>query len=224
MARARIGTTALIVLTAALVAVGGVLLVGDGARADQDDGRGRTRVVTVEVAENGHEFVFDESPVFGEEAGDLAGFPAYGNAFVTGGYLYPEGTLGDSDGVNPDGSPEFPDRVIGRWFCRGHFVADGAATAEVAVSHPSQRVPRARPLMPSLSQRPMGARVSTRKASRLIKIEAPAQAPGRISFFLSSKYNAASLGATVVVYSGAHSSGISMLSGQEKSGSPVGSS
>ena len=46
------------------------------------------------------------------------GTPA-GN-FIIQGYLYPYGTLQTgSDGVNPDGSPEFPDAVIGRWMCRG---------------------------------------------------------------------------------------------------------
>ena len=34
--------------------------------------------------------------------------PAYGNPFVTEGYLYPSGTLGGSNGVLPDGRPEFP--------------------------------------------------------------------------------------------------------------------
>ena len=58
------------------------------------------------------------------------GFPAYGNPFVTQGYIYPAGTLTSSNGVNADGSPEFPDKVIGEWSCSGYFIADGAHTTE----------------------------------------------------------------------------------------------
>ncbi len=50
--------------------------------------------------------------------------PAYGNSFVTRGYIYPEGTLDDSSGVLPNGEPEFLDQVIGEWSCRGWFVGD----------------------------------------------------------------------------------------------------
>ena len=75
-----------------------------------------------DVAENGLKFAFDLN-------GPLEnGLPAYGNAFVTQGYIYPKGTLDAHNGVNPDGSPEFPDQVIGEWTCRGFFVGDGAAT------------------------------------------------------------------------------------------------
>ncbi len=44
------------------------------------------------------------------------------------------GTLPDSDtdGVNADGSPQFPDEVIGTWTCTGYFIADGARTSEGA--------------------------------------------------------------------------------------------
>ena len=73
-----------------------------------------------DVAEIGTRFIFDEAPVFDD------GMPAYGNAFVTQGYIYQPGTLGDGDGVLADGSPEFPDKVIGEWTCRGYFIGDGA--------------------------------------------------------------------------------------------------
>ena len=68
--------------------------------------------------------MIDETPVFDD------GFPAYGNPFITQGYIYPAGTLTDSNGVNPDGSPEFPGKVIGEWSCQGYFIADGAHTTE----------------------------------------------------------------------------------------------
>ncbi len=75
---------------------------------------------TVDIAENGAKFVFDEAPVFSD------GLPAYGNEFITEGYIYPAGTLNGTNGVNADGSPEFPALVIGRWTCRGWFIGDGA--------------------------------------------------------------------------------------------------
>lgn len=75
-----------------------------------------------DVAERGSKFVFDEAPLL------PSGFPAYGNAFVTQGYIYPYGKLGAHDGVNEDGSPEFPDQVIGEWTCRGFFIGNGAET------------------------------------------------------------------------------------------------
>lgn len=75
-----------------------------------------------DVAENASRFAFDEEPVFDD------GMPAYDNSFVTQGYIYPHGTLEDGNGVRADGSPEFPDKVIGTWTCRGWFVGDGAHT------------------------------------------------------------------------------------------------
>ena len=79
-------------------------------------------VIKVEVAEDGNRFVFDDAPVFED------GVPAYGNSFVTFGYLYPEGTLNGTNGVLADGSPEFPDKVLGTWICKGWMIGDGGHT------------------------------------------------------------------------------------------------
>ena len=82
-----------------------------------DDG-----VLRFEVAEDGTHFVYDP---------DLAhedGMPAYGASFITRGYIYPAGTLTESNGVNSDGSPEFPDQVLGEWICRGWMVGEGMRT------------------------------------------------------------------------------------------------
>lgn len=83
--------------------------------------------IRVDVAENGLRFIFDDAPVFAED-----GMPAYGNSFVTEGYLYPPGTLSCDDegcnGILDNGEPEFPDLVIGTWSCRGFFVGDGGHT------------------------------------------------------------------------------------------------
>ena len=54
------------------------------------------------------------------------GMPAHGNAFVSQGYIYPEGTLANGTvGVLEDGSPAFPDLVLGTWTCDGYFVGEG---------------------------------------------------------------------------------------------------
>ncbi|SPH24649.1 hypothetical protein DEA8626_03700 [Defluviimonas aquaemixtae] len=76
-----------------------------------------------DVAEDHTRFLFAPTPVHDD------GLPAYGNPFVTQGYIYEAGTLdGGLEGVNPDGSPVFPKKVIGTWTCDGRFVGDGAHT------------------------------------------------------------------------------------------------
>ncbi len=82
-----------------------------------DDG-----VLRFDVAEDPTRFVFAPTPV------DADGLPAYGNYFITQGYLYPEGTLNGSDGVLPNGKPEFPNKVLGEWTCWGSHVGEGART------------------------------------------------------------------------------------------------
>lgn len=82
----------------------------------------KTRVLRFDVSENAKRFIFDETPLHPD------GAPAYGNEFVTEGYIYPEGTLNGTNGVKEDGSPEFPNKVIGRWTCRGWHVGEGAKT------------------------------------------------------------------------------------------------
>lgn len=55
------------------------------------------------------------------------GMPAHGNAFVSQGYIYPAGTLdAGTKGVLEDGTPAFPDLVMGTWTCDGYFVGEGA--------------------------------------------------------------------------------------------------
>lgn len=64
-------------------------------------------VLEFDVAEDMNRCVYDQDVVYED------GMPAGGRSFITRGYLYPTGTLTGSNGVNPDGSPEFPDLVIG---------------------------------------------------------------------------------------------------------------
>lgn len=76
-----------------------------------------------DVAEDHTRFVFAPNPVHEN------GMPAYGNPFVTQGYIYPVGTLTEGvDGVLKDGSATFPEKVLGTWTCDGWFVADGGNT------------------------------------------------------------------------------------------------
>jgi hypothetical protein len=62
--------------------------------------------------------------------------PVFGDYFMQEGLIYKGGTLaancpgGDGCGLNPDGTPEFPEAVIGKWTCYGSFVGKGGATAE----------------------------------------------------------------------------------------------
>ena len=62
--------------------------------------------------------------------------PVFGDYFMQEGLIYEGGTLaancggGDGCGLLPDGSPAFPEAVIGKWTCYGSFVGDGTATSE----------------------------------------------------------------------------------------------
>ncbi len=84
--------------------------------------------MSFDVAEDLTRFVFAPSPVHAD------GMPAYGNAFVTQGYIYEDGTLdGGAEGTLGNGSPAFPGKVIGRWTCDGFFVGNGARTTSGAM-------------------------------------------------------------------------------------------
>ncbi len=94
--------------------------------------RGRTETLAFDVAEDMTRFVFDKDVAYED------GMPADGSSFITRGYLYPAGTLtcsdGACDGVNEDGSPQFPDKLIGEWICSGYMINDaGHATSGVWV-------------------------------------------------------------------------------------------
>jgi hypothetical protein len=107
---------ALLVLLA-LVAAGCATTISADALA-QDAGE----TVAVEVAEDLTRLTFTKDYLFDD------GLPGAGTGFVTYGYIYPEGTLNGSNGVLPDGSPEFPDKVLGEWICSGWMIRDGAHT------------------------------------------------------------------------------------------------
>jgi len=92
------------------------------------DNRGHT--LAYDIAMNGHTFSF-------EGAANPNGFPADGTPFIIRGYIYPGGTFarhGKNSGVLPDGSPQFPDKVLGTWICRGWHLQDGDAVSGPVVA------------------------------------------------------------------------------------------
>lgn len=78
-------------------------------------------------AEDATRYFFDDQHLLQD------GLPGYGNAFITQGYLYPEGYLDAEEGVLPDGSPSDPDAVLGEWTCRGWLIGDGFHTVSGTV-------------------------------------------------------------------------------------------
>ena len=91
---------------------------------DDDDDDDGSAAAGIDVACDATSFVFQGPEIPGVG-------PDYGASFVVQGVIYPEGTFeekGTGSGLNPDGTPEFPDLVIGTWTCRGWFIGDGFAT------------------------------------------------------------------------------------------------
>ena len=91
---------------------------GTGVSADEAVTQitGADGVLRFDVAENGALFTWAGTPEL------VDGFPTGVFSYVTQGYIYPAGTLDASNGVLPDGSPEFPDQVIGHWSCYGWWL------------------------------------------------------------------------------------------------------
>ncbi len=84
----------------------------------------RSHGLALESCCNGHTFSF-QGPAYPD------GAPNYGATFVVEGVIYPDGTLrnrGVTRGLNADGSPEYPNLVIGKWTCYGTFVGKGMRT------------------------------------------------------------------------------------------------
>lgn len=101
--------------------LGGLAVAVPGI-ANAKHGRSKRRLSTdgFDVACNGATFRFS-GPA------DAGGNPAKGANFVVEGVIYESGTLIETDGLTPAGDPEYPDLVIGRWYCKGWFTQDMAA-------------------------------------------------------------------------------------------------
>ena len=67
--------------------------------------------------------------------------PTMGDPFIIRGYIYPAGTFakhGMTSGITADGEPEFPDKVLGTWYCRGWFLQDAATATTGPLSASTQ--------------------------------------------------------------------------------------
>jgi hypothetical protein len=96
-----------------ILAILAVMIVASAISSAQSNSEMKT--LRLEVAGNGTTMVVMDKPV------NEDGLPLHGNPFIIKGYLYPEGTLKETNGVLANGDPEFPDLVIGTWICSGWF-------------------------------------------------------------------------------------------------------
>lgn len=118
----------------ALGALALTALVGVAEAGGDHYQRGHSKTLEFDVSENAKRFIFDETPMTTDKEGNEV--PGDGNEFKTEGYIYEARTLrGDGDGVNPDGSPQYPDKVIGRWYCWGFHVGNGGALRKQGLGH-----------------------------------------------------------------------------------------
>ena len=82
--------------------------------------QGEDGVLRFDMAENATNFAWAGEPELSD------GMPVHRTAVLSQGYLYPAGTLTESSGVLPDGSPEFPDKVLGQFSCWGWYLGTDA--------------------------------------------------------------------------------------------------
>lgn len=121
----------------AVIAAVAVALVVGGAATAQARGNAFVSSLAVDVTEDPSQFVITGTNVF-PEGHELAGAPAYGESFVTQGYIYPAGTLVENDPgvtcqVDAEGFFISCDPLyepIGEWTSYGVHIGNGAATTE----------------------------------------------------------------------------------------------
>jgi hypothetical protein len=95
---------------------------------------GMTGDVQADDARFGLDIAADCNRFITEGNGHLAANPKFGDYFMQEGVIYRPGTFerhcpgGDGCGLLPDGTPQFPNAVIGKWTCYGSFVGNGIAT------------------------------------------------------------------------------------------------
>jgi len=128
--RGALPLVALALFAPALFTTAGVARSQSSDRPDPVSITAPARALSFDVAMDGSSFHF-QGPT------NENGFPADGTPFIVRGYLYPGGTFaehGSGAGTNPDGSAEFPDRVVGTWYCRGWHLQDGDAVSGPVVA------------------------------------------------------------------------------------------
>ena len=122
-----------LVMMTALILLATPALAGPFQLISQDGPSIEAQQFGFDVAENALEFTYDQNgPVFED------GMPAFGNPFITHGYIYPKGFLDGNDGVDDNGQPTFPENVIGEWYCRGYLIGDGMRTESGPLVHTTQ--------------------------------------------------------------------------------------
>jgi len=101
------------------------------------------RNLQVDIACNANSIRFEgpQGPNPDNPEGDPGPHPYYGASFVVQGVIFTAGTLRtagfENSGLMADGTPEFPDRVIGRWTCRGWFIGDSTNPSRGGLFTPS---------------------------------------------------------------------------------------
>lgn len=108
----------------------GVLGVSAATAMNVHKAEAMNKSLEIDVSCNAKSFRFEgpSGPNPDNPGGDPGPYPYYGASFVVQGVIYSAGTLrtpGDEDrGLYTDGTPEFPENVIGKWTCRGWFIGD----------------------------------------------------------------------------------------------------
>lgn len=111
-----------------------------GVKNAEAQGR-RNLEIDVSCDLNTIRFEGPQGPNPDDPIGDPGPHPYYGASFVVQGVIYSEGTLRtpgfESSGLMPDGTPEFPDNVLGNWICRGWFIGDSNDDARGGILTPT---------------------------------------------------------------------------------------
>jgi len=121
----------------------GVLGIATAATVNVQKAEAKRRRLEIDVSCDANTIRFEgpQGPNPDNQEGDPGPHPYYGASFVVQGVIYEEGTLRaagfENTGLMPDGAPEFPDRVLGRWTCRGWFVGDSNDPARGGIFTPS---------------------------------------------------------------------------------------
>lgn len=121
----------------------GALGLSAAAVVSPNEAEAMRRVRRIDVACNANSIRIDgpQGPNPDNPEGDPGPHPYYGASFVVQGVIYTEGTLRSSgfenSGLFADGTPEFPDNVIGQWTCRGWFTGDSNDPARGGIFTPT---------------------------------------------------------------------------------------
>ena len=119
--------------------IGAVGLIAAGCDESSQAQNNNTLLIDVCCDQNTIRFEGPQGPNPDNPIGDPGPHPYYGANFVVQGVIYPGGTLANNPngGLFADGSPEFPNDVIGRWTCRGWFTGNSNDPARGGIFTPT---------------------------------------------------------------------------------------